>query len=184
MKRFINGALTVAILAVFLFLLFVVLTRAQTAEVVATGGTFALEKTVIGGGGTEKQLAPVGENGTAGQAIAGQRSSGGLFSIYSGFWTPDAFIPTAANVSVGGRIINQYGIGIPNVTITLAAASGDFKVARSSTLGYYTFDGVEVGATYLVTVSSKRYTFDEPARAVHVADQVTNADFVGRIGGL
>ena len=40
MRRNISGVVTVAVLAIFLFLLFVAITRAQSAEVVARGNMF------------------------------------------------------------------------------------------------------------------------------------------------
>ena len=178
MRKVISGAFTVAVIAVFLFLLFVALTRAQSNSVVATGGPYTLEKTVIAGGGGQKQIAPVNENGTVGQAVAGQSSSGGPFIVYSGFWTPDALVPTAANVGVGGRVTDHSGTGIRNVTVTLTSQSGGIRKALSSSFGYYMFEGIEAGQTYMISVTSGRYTFPEPVRVIHVGDEITNADFV------
>ena len=178
MRKLISGAFTVAALAAFLFLLFVVLTRAQSSEIVAVGGSFVLEKTVVAGGGAEKQVSMMAEHGTAGQAIAGHASSGGSYSIYSGFWTPEAFSPTAANATVSGRILTAAGAGVRNVDVTITSPSGEVQSTRSTGLGYFIFEQVPVGATYLVSVSAKRYTFAETTRAVNVADDVTDVDFI------
>lgn len=178
MKPLIKGAIPVIVLAVFLFLLFVALTRAQNAEIVASGGTFTIEKAAVAGGGTPKQLMQLNEHGTAGQAIAGYTSSGGAYSIYSGFWTPETFAPTAANVSVGGRITTPLGAGVRNIVVTLTAQSGEVRSTLSSSMGYYTFDGVEAGQTYLVSVYAKRYEFNVPSRVVHAIEDIADADFV------
>src|SRR5215217_3266213 len=62
-------------------------------EIVASGGSFALEKTVMAGGGQAKQTSPMSESGTTGQTVAGVKSTGGNFTVYSGFWTPESFAP-------------------------------------------------------------------------------------------
>jgi hypothetical protein len=85
-------------------------------EIVASGA-FTLEKAVVAGGGSAKQGASLGEHGTTGQSIAGIKSNGGQFSLYSGFWTPEELAPTAASVNVGGSIKTAAGKGIRNVKI-------------------------------------------------------------------
>ena len=178
MKKLITSVFSVAVLAVFLFLLFVVLTRAQTPQIVASGGTFTIEKAAVAGGGVEKQIAPLSENGTTGQAIAGSASSGGAYSVYSGFWTPESFAPTAAHVTVGGRIMTPAGAGVRNIVVTLTAQSGEVRSTLSTSLGYYTFDDLEAGQTYLVCVYAKRYEFNVSSRVVHAVEDVADADFV------
>jgi len=177
-KKIISGTLTVMVLAIFLFLLFVVLTRAQTTDFVAAGGNFVIEKAAVAGGGKEKQMIGLTENGTTGQAVAGKTSSGGAFSIYSGFWTPESFAPTAAHVSVSGRITTPAGAGVRNIVVVITSPTGEVRSALSSSLGYYNFDDVVIGHTYLITVNAKRYTFPEPTRVVSVVDEVTDADFI------
>src|SRR5688500_15870353 len=177
MRKTVSGLFTVALLAMFLFLLFVALTRAQSPEIVASGGTFTIEKAAIAGGGNEKQMAAMTENGTAGQSVAGQTSSGGPYSVYSGFWTPEDFGPTAANVSVSGRITTPAGAGVRNIVVTITAQSGEVRSTLSTSLGYYIFNEIPSGATYLISVYAKRYTFPESTRSVNVADEITDADF-------
>src|SRR5688500_632733 len=150
MRRIYSGLLTVITLAAVLFLLFVALTRGQSDEIVATGGAFILGKAVVAGGGTEKQMLSVGEHGTLGQTIAGQTSSGGVFTIYSGFWTPDDLMPTAALVSVGGRITTDAGMPVRNIIVRMSLPVGGFRQTRSSSMGYYSFDEVEAGEIYMI----------------------------------
>lgn len=165
--------------------LFVVPVRAQeiketgkAPEIVASGGQFILEKTVIAGGGTRKETLPVSENGTTGQAVAGVRSSGGNFSLYSGFWTPENFTPTAASAVVGGRVLTSTGAGIRNVQIMIAFPSGEIRTAVSTTLGYYRFTDIPVGGTYVITVAAKKYTFAESSQVRQVAGDLQDVDFI------
>lgn len=85
---------------------------------------------------------------------------------------------TAAAVSVSGRVMNPYNQGLVNAIVTLADETGAIRTARTSSFGYYTFDGVPAGRTYIARVDSRRYTFD--AQVVQVFDNLTDVDFVGR----
>jgi hypothetical protein len=87
-------------------------------------------------------------------------------------------IPGRASVSVRGQITLSNGRGLQNAEVYLQDASGNRQVAITSTFGYYHFDNVEAGQTYIIGVSSKRYHFD--ARALVVADNLTDVDFVSQ----
>lgn len=88
-----------------------------------------------------------------------------------------AFAPTAANVSISGRILNPSGQGLRNAIVTLLDQSGLSRQTRSSSFGYYHFDGVEAGNTYIITVASKRYVFQP--RTVSVNDEIVDFDLTG-----
>jgi hypothetical protein len=148
-------------------------------EIVAAGGSFTLEKSVTAGGGAAKQGASVGESGTAGQAAAGVRSTGGNFSLDSGFWTPESFVPTAAEVAVGGRVLTAGGAGIRGVRVTIAFPNGERRTTVSSTFGRYRFDGIPAGQTYVISVAAKKYVFPEPAQVRAVTDDTLDVDFKG-----
>ena len=51
-----------------------------------SGGNFAIQKSVISGGGGQSAGGSFSVVGTAGQSIAGSTSQGGQFSVASGFW--------------------------------------------------------------------------------------------------
>ena len=153
-------------------------TEQQTPEIIATGGAFTLEKAVTAGGGLPKQAAPISENGTSGQPLAGVRSTGGGFSLYSGFWTPDALAPTAANVVIGGRVLTASGAGIRNVQITITFPSGEMRTSTSSTFGYYRFADIPAGRIYVITVAAKKYTFAQPTQVRTVQDDIQDIDFI------
>lgn len=70
--------------------------------------------------------------------------------------------PTAAAVSISGRVTTADGRGIRNSRVYLTdAATGETRFATSSAFGYFHFEGIAVGQTYLVGVLSKRYRFDQ-----------------------
>ncbi len=131
----------------------------QTNEIQMSGGAFTITKTVVAGGGQTMQNAPMNASATAGQTVAGKTSSGGQFSLYSGFWTPDDFTPTAATAVVGGQIKTADGRGIRNVLVTITHPNGQTQTARSGSFGYYRFAEIPVGETYVISVTAKKYIF-------------------------
>jgi hypothetical protein len=156
--------------------------RAQKAENapenIAAGGAFKLEKSVTAGGGGGKQSAPLSENGTTGQTIAGRRSTGGNYSLYAGFWTPDDFAPTASTVVVGGRILTASGLGIRNVQVTITFPTGETRTTLSSSFGYYRFADIPSGDIYVISVAAKKYSFSNPTQVRTVQDDLQDVDFV------
>lgn len=91
---------------------------------------------------------------------------------------PEALAPTAAAVTVSGRVMTQLGSSIGKARVTLARPDGTVRVALTNAFGSYLFDEVTVGETYLVTVEAKGYSFDP--RTVTVADEVNGLDFIGQ----
>jgi hypothetical protein len=51
-------------------------------------------------------------------------------------------------------------------------------MATTGSFGYYSFDGLQTGETYVVTVASKRFTFQVPSRVISLIDNVADADFI------
>lgn len=84
--------------------------------------------------------------------------------------------PTAASVSVGGRVLTDRGKGLINATVVLTDINGFSRAARTSSLGYYRFDDVAVGETYILSVKSKRYGF--APQVVGVTDELSGLNFV------
>jgi hypothetical protein len=182
MKKGFEAIIWFLFLALIVFCLLVVARGqtkdSETQEIIASGGTFTLEKAVIAGGGAEKQILLVSENGTTGQAIAGYRSNGGAFTLYSGFWTPADLAPTAAHVVVGGQVKTADGRGIRSVLVSITFPSGEIRTAVSSSFGYYRFAEIPAGETYIISVTAKRYTFSQPTLVRQILDDTQDLDFV------
>lgn len=89
----------------------------------------------------------------------------------------NALAPTAANVSISGRVANATGQGIGRVRVSLTDAQGNVRTALSSSFGYYMFDDVPAGQTYIISISHKKYTFNPNTRALNVFDTLENVNF-------
>jgi len=96
----------------------------------------------------------------------------------SGFLAGTAYLaaapPTAANVGVSGRVTTSEGRGISGVRVSISDARGDVRTALTNPFGYYRFDEVQTGATYLVNASAKGRRFG--TQTVTVGDELTNLD--------
>ncbi len=86
--------------------------------------------------------------------------------------------PTAAVVGISGRVRRADGSGISNATLTLSSVDGATRLVRTSNLGYFSFDEVPSGATYVVSVAAKQYRFRQPSMIVGVQDDIADLDFV------
>jgi hypothetical protein len=173
------------LILIFIFLLLAAsAARAQTgtkteqnAEQNISGGQFTITKSVIAGGGAEMQNQLRGIQSTAGQTIAGGISNGGAFSLSSGFWTPDNLAPTAAAVTVGGRVTTAQGNGIRNVRVTIHFSSGETRSTLMGSFGFYRFSDILAGEVYLFTVSGKRFVFPQPTQVVTVDEERDDINF-------
>jgi CSLREA domain-containing protein len=74
-------------------------------------------------------------------------------------YTIQTFGPTAANVSVSGKIFSSEGRSLANARVVLTDSSGNSRTAVSNTFGNYRFTGVQSGQTYIFTVHMKGYRF-------------------------
>jgi CSLREA domain-containing protein len=86
--------------------------------------------------------------------------------------------PTAATVTVSGRVMATSGRGIRGARLTLNDSQGNVRTAISTAFGYYLFDNVEVGATYIISVSSKRYTFTPSSQVLNINEQTDQVNFI------
>lgn len=88
------------------------------------------------------------------------------------------FVPSAATVSVSGKISTAEGNGIRNVIVTLIAPNGEVLSTRTSSFGYFRFDEIPVGETYVISVTSKRFTFKQPTQILTVNEELTDVNFI------
>jgi len=86
--------------------------------------------------------------------------------------------PTAATVSVGGRITTSSGFGISQARVSITDAKGETHTVLSDESGYYHFDQAEAGQTYIVSVSRKRYQFMPSTQVVSVREDLNSVDFM------
>jgi hypothetical protein len=86
--------------------------------------------------------------------------------------------PTAANVSISGRVLSSDGRTLSNAAVTLQPTDGGaVRTTRSNSFGFYRFNDVIVGQSYVVSASAKGQTFS-PA-VIAVVDNVADFDLTG-----
>ena len=86
---------------------------------------------------------------------------------------------TAAAVNVGGRVMTTSGRGIAKVRITIIDAEGNSRTTNTSAFGYYRFTDVAAGATYIISASGKRFTFDQSSQVINLNADNNDVNFVG-----
>ncbi|MDI1243353.1 MAG: carboxypeptidase-like regulatory domain-containing protein, partial [bacterium] len=85
-----------------------------------------------------------------GNATGGARADIGAFEL---------MITTAADVIISGRILASNGRPISGALVELNSAKGEPLSARTNTFGYFRFKEVEVGESYVMTVSARGFNF-------------------------
>lgn len=140
-----------------------------------TGGSYAVENSLIASGGGANSGGNFSLESTAGQTLAGGNLLGGSFLVQNGFWT-FSLTPTAATVTIGGRVGTFDGQGIQNARVLLTAPDSTTQIAATGSFGAYRFN-VPAGGTYILTVFSSRFFFAEPTRVVNVAKEFGTLDF-------
>jgi hypothetical protein len=157
-----------------------VLASCVVSGVSQTGGPYDVSHNVVASGGGSRSVGgSLSIDGTVGQSWAGDISAGGGRNVRSGFWSFGPLIPTAAGTSISGQIRTQVGVGIQGVTLVLTnIGTGTVFTVRSTSFGYYRFDDVPTGQTYLLSIRSRRYAFDPPERLIVLRDEALSEDFV------
>lgn len=103
---------------------------------------------------------------TVGEANA---SRTGTMTIAGQTFTVVQQAPTAASVTIGGRILTPEGRALRNALVTLTSANGESRTVLTSAFGHYRFSGVAVGETYVLGAASKSYQFAPQAVLINEA---------------
>ncbi|MCY7345801.1 MAG: carboxypeptidase-like regulatory domain-containing protein [Pyrinomonadaceae bacterium] len=168
-----------------LFLLLTIFAGATCAAdaQIAAGGNYSIEKSVTANGGASGAGASGSGiytvEGTIGQNAAGTTQQNSPFKFQPGFWTAQAFAPTAASVNLGGRVMTATGRGIRNARVTLTMPDGTMRTTISGTFGYYRFADIPAGETYILTATAKRFVFSVPTQVVSLNEDRDDVDFIG-----
>jgi uncharacterized protein len=78
----------------------------------------------------------------------------------------EAFAPTAASVSISGRVITTEGRGVSKAIIVMTGANGEARYATTNPFGYFRFADVVVGQVCIFSVTDKRFSFTPQIRAI------------------
>ena len=152
----------------------------------APAGPYSEPGSTVGGTGTQTLFGNFGltnSNGVwslyirddAGQPIAPEAISG----CFNGGWGIEFLTSTAANASIGGRVLTAGGNGIRNAEVVISGGTLTEPMrVQTGSFGYYNFDNLQTGQTYILTVNSRRYIFTTPTRVVSLSDNIVDLDFV------
>lgn len=88
-----------------------------------------------------------------------------------------AFVPTAANASIRGRVFSPEGTPISRATVNLYNMNGAMKTAQTNSFGQYVFSELPAGETYILEVRSKRYVFSDPTQVVTLNEDLYEVNF-------
>ena len=84
-------------------------------------------------------------------------------------------LPTPAEVTISGRVTTAEGSGIAGATVTVTSLNGNSRSAVTNSFGFYSIPGILAGSSYVVSATSRRYTFE--SQLINVADNTT-VDFI------
>ncbi len=84
--------------------------------------------------------------------------------------------PSAASVSIGGRVLNAAGSGVFGARVIMTDTNGNVRETRTSSFGFYSFAEVAAGETYILTVRHKRYEF--APQVVFVTEESSDINFI------
>ncbi len=97
------------------------------------------------------------------------------------FWMMGVSVPsapTAADVTLAGRVIAANGRGVNGARVLLNDGSGEIRMATTNAFGHYRFTGIEAGRTVVLSISSKRYRFTNPVQTITLGDSAFDVNFV------
>jgi uncharacterized membrane protein len=98
--------------------------------------------------------------------------------VFNGQTHAYAMVPVA-NLSLSGRILTTDGIGIRNAVVTISGGNLPTPVTiKTGSFGTYNFQGLQLGLTYTVAVSVKKYVLTQPTRMTTLQSNVTDFNFV------
>ncbi len=92
----------------------------------------------------------------------------------------DPLAPTAGDASIEGSVVTPTGYGIKGAKMTLQnASSGEIRIAYTTPFGSYRFEDLDVGSFYVLSVSHKRYRFENSLIEFTLSEDLAATAFVG-----
>jgi hypothetical protein len=147
--------------------------------------SFNLPGSAIGGTGTQTLLGNYGgtnANGVWSLFVRDDTITGDpnvVVGNIAGGWGLEFVGTTAAQASISGRVLTSDGRPIRNADVVITGNALEHPITvTTGSLGWYSFDGLRSGETYVVTVNSRRFTFSTPSRVITLVDNVADADFI------
>lgn len=101
---------------------------------------------------------------------------GGYASSTSPALNQRILAPTAASVTIGGRVSTLDGRPLNQAVVTMTDDGGAVRYARTNAFGYYRFVEVAAGGNLVVAVKAKNHEF--AAQVVNALQDTTDLNFV------
>lgn len=86
--------------------------------------------------------------------------------------------PSAALASIEGFVRNSSGKSIHKALVTLTDSQGNTQTVISDWYGRYRFTNINVGETYVLSISYRNLQFQESTRVITVTEDMNGVDFV------
>ena len=86
--------------------------------------------------------------------------------------------PTAADVTISGRVLNAKGRALIRARVTLTDASGNLQAALTDKFGRYRFENVPAAALYTLKARAVGHSFEQNNKTLFVNGDTTDVDFV------
>lgn len=102
-------------------------------------------------------------------------NSGGANANASDIGAFEFQAPSAANVSISGRVFDTSGRGIPRAFVSMIGPNNETRATQTNSFGYFRFDEVAVAETYIVQVQHKQYSF--APQIITVKDMIIGLNF-------
>jgi hypothetical protein len=81
-------------------------------------------------------------------------------------------------VSLSGRVVTSGGSGIRGVRLTLMDVNGVERQAYTNTFGYFWFDEVRAGQTYVLSAHGRKTVFQQSSIIIAATDNIDDLEFV------
>ena len=82
--------------------------------------------------------------------------------------------PTATTVTIGGKVSDANGNAVARARVSITLPNGETRYAMTSSFGFYRFDDIAVGESYVVNVGHKTLQFSPQIIAVFEAMENVN----------
>lgn len=99
-------------------------------------------------------------------------------SRFSDWTLAESLIPTAPTASIGGRVLTANGFGVPLARVTLTDEQGNQRQTITNSFGYYRFDEVPTGRTYVFSAAHKKFGTTPVTQTQNIQEDRDDLDFI------
>lgn len=109
--------------------------------------------------------------------VSSNPAAGPIMSLPTAFndGSVNVQVPTAAMISVAGRVLTSEGRGVKNVMVSLTDNAGVPRRVMSGPRGFFHFEDVEAGQSYVLSATARRYQFT--SQIINVTDNISDFEF-------